>query len=155
MQLGISPPYDDPAFVLSGEPKGSQIYYVAFPKTRLSCDGCRDYAVYMYFLPESKSYKVNISLASGLLTRNRREDYLGASLAAVGIIYVLDSNFVPCTVYLPDGSFTMLNQLLADIGQPPYRDELALTDSLKSEVIVYRRDSIVYHPAAGIFYHEK
>lgn len=137
---GVSPPYDNELFLSSDMPKGSQLYYVAFPETPLSAgDDIRNGAEYFSYDPVSKSWEVHV-----------REGIQLQDPPGVTVIYRLDSNFIPEWAVFGDGHFKAMSDWQARQGLPVRETRRQVEYRLVNDVIVYHGDSIVHHPAAGI-----
>jgi hypothetical protein len=91
----------------------------------------------------------------GELSGAKLADIADTTTNIPGVMYYLDSKFIPKNVQFPDRSLPLFNKLLGLLGEPPISNPEAFLDSLKNDVIVYYGDSIVYHPAAGINFNSK
>lgn len=151
---GVSPPYDDDLFVASGMPRGSQLYYLAVPESPLS-DGynVRNYVTNIKEL-SANGYEllvtegINLSHHGDIITR-------GQAQKLPAFTYVLDKNFIPRRIYMPDGSDHLLNYYLKQLEKDTIADFTKLFDSLIDETIVYYGDSIVHHLSGGINFYKK
>ena len=152
---GVSPPYDDARFVASTMPKGSQLFYVAFPETPLSVgEGIRNSI--MLIVPDVANRRYDVTVAEGGNTYDSTgtRRFLGDN-SLPQIRYTLDSKFIPIDAAFGDNQFELMNALLTMQGMRPVGHKKELEDSLMSEVIVYHGDSIVHHPAKGIRFYAK
>lgn len=146
---GVSPPYDNDLFVMSGMPKGSQLFYVRLPETPLSSDPeVRNGAGQLSHSAARGKWEISVIEGIGLSIDGH---VMRPPDETPQIYYNLDSNLIPTRVYAGDGAFKQLNDLLEKIGRPLIKSRERLLDSLKSEVVVYHGDSIVHHEAAGIY----
>ena len=156
--FGVSPSYDEPLFQASGLPRGSQLYYVSFPETRVSeGNEIRNSVRWLSVKPQSNNrYECSITEGNNLTiagsTRHVSES--GSPLLPEYFCY-LDEDFIPQYVSIGDGRLDNLNSLLRSLGKAPYSDKDSLQDALLNDIIVYHGDSIVYHPVAGICYSEQ
>ncbi len=150
---GVSPPYDNELFRLSGMPKGSQLIYVNFPESPLSAvaNEVRNEIVHFYHNQTANSYNVRVKEGINISTNDElktNRDILPT------IYYYLDSNFIPEGIFFADGTQLLMNALLISNKKKPITDFEKLGESLKSEVVVYYGDSIVHHLAAGIDFYK-
>ncbi len=150
---GIAPPYDDEYFMLSGMPSGNQDYYVVFPKSPLSVGSGIYSSIYAINVNSEKS-SFQITTAEGvniILDGERKSDLYELP----HLYYVMDSNYIPIKLFPEDSAPRQINDLLIKLGRQPIGDFERLLDSLKSEIVVYHKDSIIHHLSAGIdFYHK-
>ena len=148
---GVSPPYNNDLFLASHMAKGSQLRYVAFPKTELSKGEERKNWVNRIIVSGSSPLSLEVAVVegSGMVVNGAILNYNDAG-DLPSVTYRLDSNYVPLRAYFADNDFDQLNNLLKLVGKEPYSDRDSLCEALLRDVVVYHGDSIVYHPASGI-----
>jgi len=151
---GVNPPYDDSLYRMSGMPRGSQIRYVSLPETPLSQDhevksalaGAIKFDTLrgVYFLVVAEGYSLPIN---------------GVKIEEVDklphVYWTLDRDFIPLTLEFEDGAREQINQLMVASGRSRITDFEGLRESMLREVVVYHGDSLVYHPAKGIYFNSK
>ncbi len=151
---GVSPPYDEELFIVSGMQKGSQLYYVSFPETRLS-QGTEytNFVSLIVFDPQSSyPYKITLREGTNRLVGDSMVNVTDNDTRLPAAVVTLDSNFIPFSYLFGTGSFAHINSILISSGKQPYPDQDSLQAAQLNDIIVYHGDSIVHHPAAGIFY---
>lgn len=144
---GVSPPYDDELFLLSGAPRGSQLYYIGFPETEISAGSIRNAIVSIK--RNGTEYLVNVQEGSNEFL-NRHFAAAKDTMLLPNVNYILDTNFIPKRAYFPDRCLDRFQSCLSTMGKVPLTDPQELLQNLLNDVIVYRWDSIIYHPKAGI-----
>lgn len=152
---GVSPPYEDTLFKLSGMQRGSQVYYVAFPETILSHSKLVRNYVGIITVEGSNRYHIEVHEGLGLLNNNEPSHSNGL-YPHPRITYILDSNFIPVRTVLSDCDHILFQSQCIKYTMDSIANMASYLDSLKREVIVYYGDSIVHHEAANIdFYKSK
>lgn len=146
---GVSPPYNDELFNLANMPKGSHSYYISFPETPIS----KGYNVRNYVRNVRKVSKnrfeviivegVNVQIDNEVISQARAQEL-------PNIVYVLDSNFIPVGIRLPDGNDVLINSLLLQLGKDRIYDFDKLCDSLLTEVVVYQGATKIHNVSNGI-----
>ncbi|HDS01202.1 MAG TPA: hypothetical protein ENO07_04205, partial [candidate division Zixibacteria bacterium] len=130
---GVSPPYDNKLFIMSGMPKGSQLRYIAFPETQLSeKEDVRTGILHLEFDEASGAIKVPILEGRGLIVDG--SFYEPRDQMSPMLFYDLDSNFIPTGITFNDGTKDHINDLLKRTNRAPIEDFEDLRDSLLSEV---------------------
>lgn len=145
---GVSPPYDDELFLLSGAPRGNQFYYIGFPETEISA-GSSNRNVIVSIKRNGTEYLVDVQEGSNEFL-NRHFAAAKDTMLLPNVNYILDTNFIPKRAYFPDRGLDRFQSCLSAMGKEPLTGPQELLQNLLNDVIVYRGDSIVYHPKAGI-----
>lgn len=138
---GVSPPYDNDYFRLSGMKRGTQAAYVVFPETRLSQAGAtRNGAIAVdRFGPQDQcDFKFVVLEGGGMKIGDTVIDE--KMPYAPKIDFEFNSELEPTSVKLPDGGFQRLNEFLRQLGQPPYVSQDSLERELLEGVQVYRNN---------------
>ncbi len=150
---GVSPPFGDDLFKTTGMPRGSQLVYVLFPKTRLSLgENIRNVVLDVTPMKKNGGFEVRVSEGAGILVEG--EVIISPDRLPI-LYYRLDRNFIPTSVAFGDRQKELENQYLSRLNIEQYNDEQALYDSQINEIIVYHGDSIVHHPTSGVnYYHD-
>jgi hypothetical protein len=144
---GVSPPYNNDLFIQSGMNKGSQKYYVSFPESPVSFgEAIRNCVKIIQYDSAMKTWTIDV--------REGRELTDQAGMGSATIIYRLDSLLIPQNLMLSDGSWEIMNMTLTERGLQTVSSFDQLKEELLSEVIVYHGDSVVHHPAAGIYFYK-
>jgi uncharacterized protein YneF (UPF0154 family) len=135
---GISPPYDCELFLSSGMPRGSQLFYVAFPETELSSvrNDIRNSVTKITYDALTQSYFIAVAEGFGLA--------IGSNT------YILNKDFIPELNSFPDVSYGRYESLLMQSGKQPSLSEEEILNQLLPDIVVYHGDSIVHHISAGI-----
>ncbi len=150
---GVSPPYDNELFQVSGMAKGSQLYYVAFPETELSQEEeVRNYVEEILWDSTAHTFHISTVEGSGIFIDGETVSFYKKGLPHIG--YILDSNFIPINNYFADGQLDLFNDYLMKVHRKRITDSQRLLDSLLANTIVYYGDSIVHYPAAGIYFYK-
>ncbi|HOP06292.1 MAG TPA: hypothetical protein PLF13_03275 [candidate division Zixibacteria bacterium] len=150
---GVSPPWDNDTFLVSGEQRGSQVCYVRLPSTPLSSP-CHVYSVGKWLNRDPATKQLSIQVGEGMNTCIGGERKASHS-ELPNLFFTLDSNMIPIGLEHGDGDLLLLNQWLHLSGKDTVSNWTSLRDSMLSEVIVYYRDSIVHHTAAGIDFYDR
>ncbi len=137
---GVSPPYDDELFLLSGMPEGSQEFYVALPETHLSDGiGVRNWVVTTGFPNGEAHYAVRVTEGSGCTIDGIFRDQTSWCTSELPLLeYRLDSALNPLKAHFWEGNALFFNGLLKKRGFPPIQNADDYLDSLTSCVDVYR-----------------
>jgi hypothetical protein len=149
---GVNPPYSTERYLLSRMPKGSQLRYVTLPESPLSA-GTEVYNTGWgghVFDPTTQQFRVIVAEGYFLPIGGKRMTDI-ESLPK--LYWTLNKDLIPVSLTFEAGSSSQMNQLLVLDGRAPVGDFDHLKDSLLSEVIVYHGNSVVHHPAEGIYFH--
>ncbi|NMC43738.1 MAG: hypothetical protein GYA46_07455, partial [candidate division Zixibacteria bacterium] len=146
---GVSPPYDDSLFLSSKMNRGSQKWYVLFPQTELVKGDIAPSAIEGIRFTDSHTCQVTVFYAGGMGVKvvGLKDENAGMPIP---IDFILDENFIPVDVLIPDHTVEYFNILLSGLGKPQITDANEWRKQLLSDFIVYRGDSIVHHLSAGI-----
>ncbi len=152
---GVSPPWDNELFIKSGLERGQQLRYVSFPGTRLtSGKGVKNWVVNIQVDSLSQArYRVGVKEGDGLTACAVTLSYSERPEALPGIIYLLDSNFIPIRAEFSDHDFDLLNATLLGIGAEPYASADSLASQLTREVQVYFGNTLVHQASAGLSFY--
>ncbi len=151
--FGTCPPYINSTPISSTRRMGGQLYYIYFPVSPLSQDDyVKSGTFYLrYDSANATLLAVTFEGYNFVLPNNRLLNFK----TLPRLYWYLDSNFIPKSLIFEDGTPEYINHLLVSAGKETIRDFISLRDSLLSEVIVYKNDSLVHHPAAGIDFYKK
>jgi hypothetical protein len=144
---GIGPPYKESVIKSNGLERGSQMYYVSIPKTPLS-EGPEVLNDFKNILFDEKTGLLEIEVFEAYLLPIN--DRILTDELRPAFYYRFTREMIPFSISPGLSTIDHYNNLMILTGREPENEFYGLLDSLIKEVVVYKGDSIIYHPAAGI-----
>jgi hypothetical protein len=143
---GVSPPYDNELFFASEMAKGTQEYYIAFPKTSLLGSGFSGASGKDFNKPNDAGFsfviEYGIGLPDSVFSLTSPKGGIDRDLPL--IYYFFDKNMRPTYASAGDAGFNKWRLLTPHCGLPPITDRVKWENELISQIIVFKGDSIIY-----------
>ena len=148
---GFSPMTDSALAQIETLQYGSHLYYLAFPETDLSAGvGVRNWAHSV--ARDSESHNYTIRVKEGCEARPSGE---ALGMDAPVVSYVFDSCFMPVNVSFPVNEYNRMCLYQQQLGLPPCLPEADLVRLLINGVAVFRGDSALQNPDAGVYFYAR